>query len=150
MKDIASNTMFNIYLLYPIDRDDEGNLYRVLKTYINIGVELQAYLIDWEKMDGLPKSYLYVPADHDIFIHRAYKDRLLTKEEISFINCKIIKECDLLILFGTSGCVPDKSIIAELQCVKQESIPIYTMPDLSPMAIQALELAIKLIIKGEE
>ena len=150
MKNMTSNTAFNIYLLYPIDRDDEGNLYRALKTYSNIGTELQAYLIDWEKMDGLPKSYVYVPADHDIFIHRAYKDKLLTKEEISYINCKIIGQCNLLILFGSNGVFTNDDIAAELQFVKQEGVPIYTMPDLSPMAIQALQLAIKLIIKAED
>lgn len=152
MKNTAKSTIFNIYLLYPIDREDKGNLYRALKTYSNIGIEIQAYLIDWEKMDGLPKSYLYVPADHDIFIHRAYKDGLLTKKDISSINCKIIKQCDLLINFG-NGAITDRdysNIIAELRCVKQEEVPIYTMPDLSPHAIQALRLAIKLILRTED
>lgn len=150
MKNTTASTIFSIYLLYPIDRDDEGNLYRALKTYSNIGIELQAYLIDWEKMDGLPKSHLYVPADHDIFIHRAYKDCLLTKEDISFINCKIINNCDLLILFGSNGVSTNSNIATELQFVKREGIPIYSMPDLSPMAIQSLQLAIKLILKAED
>ena len=139
------NTTFNIYLLYPTDRDDEGNFYRLLRNYTNIGIELQAYLIDWEKMDGLPKSYLYVPADHELFIHRAYKDKLLTKEQISSINCKIIEECNLLIAFGNHR--TSANIVNELEYVKQEKIPVYTMPDLSPMAIDALKLAIKQIIR---
>lgn len=151
MKNTALSTIFSIYLLYPINRDDEKNLYRKLKTYSNIGIELQAYLIDWEKMDGLPKSHLYVPADHEIFIHRAYKDGLLTKEQISSINCKIIEECDLLILFGNGAITGEDytNVNIELQYVKQEGVPIYTMPDLNPTAIQALQLAIKLIIQAE-
>lgn len=154
MKNTISNTIFNIYLLYPIDRDDEGNFYRVVKTYTNIGVELQAYLIDWEKMDLIndntpfPKFYLYVPSDHELFIQRAYKDRLLTKEEIRFVNCRIIKECNLLISFG-NNVVKANRLSEELEYAKQERIPIYTMPDLSPMAIDALKLAIKLIVKSE-
>ena len=154
MKDTASNTIFNIYLLYPTNRDDSGNFYRALKTYTNIGIELLAYLIDWEKMDyindntSFPKSRLYVPADHELFIQYAYKDRLLAKEDISFINCKIIKESDLLILFGSNGSY--SNIATELHFVKQEGIPIYTMPDLSPMAIESLNLAIKLIIRAEQ
>lgn len=148
MNGTTLNTIFNIYLLYPTDRDDEGNFYRLLQNYANIGLEIQAYLLDWEKMDGLPKSYLYVPADHELFIHHAYKDSLLTKKEINNINCKIIKECNLLILFGCDS--RNKDIISEIGCVKQEQIPLYTMPDLSPMAIQSLRLAIKLIIRAEE
>ena len=148
MKDTALNTTFNIYLLYPTNRDDEGNFYRLLRNYSNIGIELQAYLIDWEKMDGLPKSYLYVPADHELFVHRAYKDKLLTREQITSINCKIIEECDLLINFG-NGAAVGSNLPKELSYAQQEKIPIYSMPDLSPMAIQSLRLAIKLILKAE-
>ncbi len=153
MKDTISNTIFNIYLLYPTDRDNEGNFYRILKTYTNIGIEIMAYLIDWEKMDwvndniSFPKSYLYVPADHELFVHQAYKDHLLTKEDISSINCKILGGCDLSILFGSNGSY--SNIATELQFIKKEGIPIYTMPDLSPMAIDSLNLAIKLIIRAE-
>lgn len=156
MKNTSLNTVFNIYLLYPTNRDDEGNFYRLLRNYTNIGIELQAYLIDWEKMDGLPKSYLYVPADHELFIHRVYKDKLLTKEQISSVNCKIIEECDLLVNFGCavhdngSEAAVGSNLANELQYAQQEKIPIYSMPDLSPHAIQSLRLAIKLIIKAEQ
>jgi len=155
MKNIISNIIFNIYLLYPTNRDDEGNFYRLLQNYTNIGIELQAYLIDWEKMDGLPKSYLYVPADHELFIHRAYKDNLLTKEQISSINCKIIEDCNLLINFGSgsdnrSDVAVGDNLANELQYAQREKIPIYSMPDLSPHAIQSLRLAIKLIVKAEQ
>jgi len=157
MKNTALNTTFNIYLLYPTNRDDEGNFYRLLRNYTNIGIELQAYLIDWEKMDGLPKSYLYVPADHELFVHHAYKDNLLTKEQISSINCKIIEECNLLINFGNGikmtsvngSIIEGYTYSKELEYAQQEKIPIYSMPDLSPHAIQSLRLAIKLIIKAE-
>lgn len=145
MKNTSLNNTFNIYLLYPTNRDDESNFYRLLRNYSNIGIELQAYLIDWEKMDSLPKSYLYVPADHELFIHRAYKDSLITKEQISDINCKIIEECDLLVFFGK---YPIGSTIEELEYAKQNGIAVYSMPDLSPMATDALKLAIKLIIKS--
>lgn len=148
MKDTALNTTFNIYLLYPTNRDNEGNFYRLLRNYSNIGIELQAYLIDWEKMEGLPKSYLYVPADHELFIHRAYKDKLLTKGQIDSINCKIIEECNLLINFG-NGVAVGSNLSEELLHAQQEKIPIYSMPDLSPYAIQSLRLAIKLILKAE-
>lgn len=149
MKDISLNTVFNLYLLYPTDRDDKDNFHRLLQNYSNIGIELQAYLIDWEKMDGLLKSYLYVPADHELFVHQAYKDGFITKEQIISTNCKIIEGCNLLINFGNGAVVGD-NLPNELKYAQQEKIPIYSMPDLSPMAIQSLELAIKLIIKAED
>ena len=164
MKNTASNTLFNIYLLYPTDRDDEANFYRLLQNYTNIGTEIYAYLIDWEKMDYIndnipfPKFRLYVPADHEVFINSAYKSGFLTKEQITSINCKIIEECNLLISFGSSikmtgegGCViGGYTYSKELDYATQEKIPVYTMPDLSPHAIQALKLAIKLIIQAED
>lgn len=146
MKNKVLNNTFNIYLLYPVNRDDEGNFYRLLRNYSNIGIELGAYLLDWEKMDGLPKAYLYVPADHELFIHRAYQEKFLTTEQISSINCNIIKECNLLVFFGSV--MGFSNTTNELEYAKREEIPIYTMPDLSPMAIDALKLAIKLIIKA--
>lgn len=158
MKNTALNTTFNIYLLYPTNRDDEGNFYRLLRNYSNIGIELQAYLIDWEKMDGLPKSYLYVPADHELFIQRAYRDGILDKEQIISINCKIIRSCNLLINFGNGikmtgegGSIIEGYIHSkELEYAQQEKVAIYSMPDLSPYAIQSLRLAIKLILKAED
>ena len=149
MKNTSLNTTFNIYLLYPTNRDDEGNFYRLLRNYSNIGIELQAYLIDWEKMDGLPKSYLYVPADHELFIQRAYRDGILDKEQITTINCKIIRSCNLLINFGNGPAV-GSNLTDELKYAQREKVPIYSMPDLSPMAIQSLRLAIKLILKAEQ
>ena len=156
MKDTTINTVFNIYFLYPTDRDDEGNFYRLLQNFINIGTELQAYLLDWEKMDyinentSFPKSYLHVPADHEWFVQLAYTSGVLTKEQILSINCRIIEECDLLVYFGNGRGVLAPCGIAELQYAKQKQVPVYTMPDLSPTAIQALRLAIKLILKSND
>lgn len=155
MANITSNNVFSIYLLYPVDRDDEDNFYRLLQNYINVGTEIYAYLIDWEKMDGLPKFRLYVPADHEVFIHSAYKSKFINKEQILSINCKIIETCDLLISFGSTtkwvgnngSVIEGWTFSEELEYAKQEKVPIYNMPSLDSIAIQALKLAIKLIIR---
>ena len=156
MKDTVSNTIFKIYLLYVTNRDDESNFYRLLQNYAKIGIELQAYLLDWEKMDYIsegipfPNSYLYVPATHEWFIQKAYINGVLTKEQILSINCRIIKECDLLIYFGGGRGALAPWSIPELMYAKQKQVPVYTMPDLSPHAIQALRLAIKLILRSND
>ena len=146
MKDTTANTIFSIYLLSPIDRDDEENFYKLLQEYINVGTEIYAYLLDWEKMDGLPKCRLYVPADHEVFVHSAYKSGFITKEQITAINCKIIETCDLLILYDGWGLEIDE----ELSCAKQESIAVYNMPSLDSIAIEALKLAIKFIVRSKD
>ena len=148
MRNIISDKAFNIYLLYPVDRDNKKGLSRLLRACIDVGEEIRAYLIDWEKMDGLPKSNLYVPADHEVFVQCAYDNEFLTKESINFVDCEIIKLCDLLVLLGNYNPLAG-DIVEKVECAKGADIPIYTMPDLSPAAISALKLAIKLIIRSE-
>jgi len=149
MKHTKSKTEFCIYLSYPMHRDDEETFYNELQTCIDIGTEIKAWLIDWEKMYGLPKSYLYVPAEQELFIHRAYTANFLTEKQIAYINSKIIESSDLLILFSNYN--PEKAssnILAEAKAAKEYKVPIYTMPDLSDIAISALKFAIKTIIKA--
>ena len=147
MRNIISDKAFNIYLLYPVDRDNKKGLSRLLRACIDVGEEIRAYLIDWEKMDGLPKSNLYVPADHEVFVQCAYDNEFLTKENINFVDCEIIKLCDLLVLLGNYNPLAG-DIVEKVECAKGADIPIYTMPDLSPEAISALKFAIKLIKKS--
>ncbi len=145
----STSKQFNIFLAYPTHRKDEDNFYRVTKTYVNIGIQIKAYLIDWEKMDGLPKCDIYVPAEHEKFIHFAYLNGLLPEEHITTINCGIIDTCDLLILFGGFKTV-DNVAIQEAVYAREQGVAIYTMPDLSPTAINALKFAIICLLKSGE
>ena len=71
-----------------------------IKTHINIGTQIKAYLIDWEKMSGLPKCDLYIPAEHDEFVQIAYNKKYMNEEQILDVDCAIIDKCDLLIAYG--------------------------------------------------
>ena len=146
MKDTNITTLFSIYLSYPTNRNDKSNFYRQLKNYISIGTEISAYLIDWEKMDGFPKMHLYIPAEHEPFVHYAYLSKFITEKEIKAVNNNIVKNCQLLILFGEYDYEIDNNIKSEVQFANRHDIPIYCMPDLSPEAIQALKLSINLIL----
>lgn len=141
MKNISSTTKFDIYLSYPFNREDRDNFSRELHRYASIGVEIAAYLIDWEKLHGYPKLGLYVPADYELFINCAYRHGLITQTEIDFIHHEIIKLCILLISFG------DKPVLADIEIAKQNQTAIYTMPNFSPAAIDALKQSIEYILK---
>lgn len=144
-----TTTHFNIYLAYPTCRNDNANFYRILKNYKKIGTEIKAYLIDWEKMDDFPKINMYVPAEHEAFVHTAYDNGFLTEAQILTINCNIISKCNLVILFGgfktTSG-----DVLREVQYAREQGIAIYTMPDLTAHAISTLKFAIITILKAGE
>ena len=148
MKNTSSSIEFNIYLSYPFNRDSKNNFYAVLSRYRDIGMEISAWFYDWEKMDGFPKINLYIPAEHEPFIHRAYMYKYLTVEDIAMVNNSIIADCDLLILFGRLlDTPPEDNIVSEMGYAKQNEIPVHIMPDLSSNSIESLKLTILHILK---
>ena len=54
----------------------------------------------------VPAAELYVPAEHEDFVSIAYRDKYLTEQQILEIDCKIIDNCDGVIVF----CPPDDPI----------------------------------------
>lgn len=150
MRSNISSKDFNIYLLYPINRDDKKGLSHLLRTCIDIGEEIRAYLIDWEKMDGLPRSHIYIPAEHELFISTAYKNKFITQTQILATNYDIIKTyVDLVVLFGDYDPTYE-NIVADIGAAKKSGVPIYTMPNLSGTAIDALKFSIKCVLHMDE
>jgi hypothetical protein len=148
MKTAILPNYFNIYLLYYFDRNNKKDFFSILKHYMDIGEEIKAWLIDWEKMDGFPKANLYVPANSEIFIQTAYNNKILTKEKIAAVDCEIIKYCNLLLVYGKYNDYESLSqdITIRTDAAVDAEVPIYIMPDLSLETINALRLAIKLVI----
>lgn len=140
---------FKIYLAYPTNRSNVTQFKRAIQSYRRIGTEIQAYLIDWEKMDGLPPCDLYNPAMHELFISVAYYNNLIDDTTILSTNCEIIHDADLLIRFGTSNNVGGKPL-REVQYARSQGIPIYTMPDLTSVAIKTLKFSIITILKSRD
>lgn len=139
---------FNIYLAYPTYRGDEDIHYKMTKRYCNIGTEIRAYLLDWEKMDGLPKCNMYNPADHELFVDTAHFMELLSGRDILTVNRDIIGRCDLVILYGNTDRCVKGTLLEEVKHAKISKIPIFTLPDLSPIVIDTLKLAITIITKS--
>lgn len=48
---------------------------------------------------ALPELDLHVPADMETFVHRAYKLGHMTIDQILDVDCNIITECDLLLVY---------------------------------------------------
>ena len=67
---------------------------------IKIGTEIRAYFYDWEKMDGLPKLELYIPAESEPFVNRAYVKKYLSEKQILDIDCDIVGAGNLLLVYG--------------------------------------------------
>ncbi len=53
-----------------------------------------------ELRDVYPNVEFYIPAEHEGFVHRAYKMGFLTIDQILQIDCDIILTCDLVILYN--------------------------------------------------
>jgi len=148
---IDSKQLFRIYLSHMI-RGPKGldatekEIQENINIHIVIGTEIKAYLIDWEKMDGLPKTSLYVPAEHDEFVQLAYNKKYIDEAQILDIDCDIIDKCNLLVAFGNPN--HSRGMQVEIQHAVDNEIPIYHMPSMSIVAIKSLNFAIKLILRG--
>jgi hypothetical protein len=141
---MKKNERFKIYLAYPTNRSNTAQFNKIIQSYRRIGTEIQAYLIDWQKMDGLPPCDLYNPANHEMFITTAYHNNFITEADILSVNCEILTGAHLLIKFGSYKGRP----LREVQYARSQGIPIYTMPDLSDVAIKTLRFSIATIVRS--
>lgn len=57
-----------------------------------------------ERLKGdFPHIKFYIPAEHDEFIQIAYKQGYLTESEILATDCKIIDNCDVVLVYVPDG-----------------------------------------------
>ena len=139
--------LFRIYMSHTIrgrkgklatDKDIEVNI----KKACWVGEQIKAYLIDWEKMDGLPKSYLYVPGEHDEFVQIVYNNKWLSEEQVLGADCEIIDRCHLVIAYGEYH---SRGMEVEIKHAAEHNIPIYFMTNISQPALEHLKSSIILI-----
>ena len=135
----AIDKVFKIYLSH----SDINSL-----SYLNVATEISAYLIDWEKMDGLPKCALFVPAANDYIFSIALHKSYLSKEQIVSIYGEVIRDSNLLIGFG--DWTTNNNIENDINFARRNDVPVYIMPEISDISIQALKLAITFIVNRGE
>lgn len=139
--------IFNIYMSHTI-RGKKGLLATKKEVDTNIrkalwvGEQIKAYLLDWEKMDGLPRSNLYIPGEHDEFVQIVYKKKWLSEEQILAADCEIIDQCNMLIAYGDYH---SRGMEVEIAHAAKKEIPVYIMPNLSDAVVQHLKNCIIMI-----
>lgn len=150
MSNAWSTSNFRVYCSHPI-RGKKGpaatmeDIRRNNEWACNLAEELRAYLLDWQRMYGLPSTYLYVPAEHDEFVTIAYKDKILTEKEILDVDKKILSGCDLMLMFGN---YISSGMEVELEHSCKEQIPVFKFSKLSPAVANELYNTLVLLTKG--
>jgi len=116
-----------------------------IKNNIIIGTIIKSYLIDWEKMDGLPKCHLYVPAEHDEFVQIAFEKHYVSEQEILDVDCSIIDSCDLLLVYGDY--MSSRGMKVEIEHALSVGIPVYYMSTIDASNLHGLKTSILLVEK---
>ncbi len=53
--------------------------------------------------NSCPWLDLYVPAEHETFVKKAYDKKYMTEKQVLDVDCDIIAECDILIIHVPAG-----------------------------------------------
>lgn len=53
--------------------------------------------------EACPWIDLYVPAEHEDFVQKAYDKKYVTEKQILDIDCEIVSECDNIVIFVPAG-----------------------------------------------
>ena len=110
-----------IYLSHPIrgikgntatEADMQKNCYRA---------RMLAYII---RRFIIPPPDIYCPAESEPFIGRAYKSGILTEKQILDIDCEIIKDCDLLIIYNPERGLSN-GMKVEFEAAKKSGVEVY-------------------------
>jgi hypothetical protein len=73
---------------------------------------------------------LYVPAEHEAFVNRAWKNDMLTVQQILYIDCQIVEEYkDVLLVFAPYG-PPVEGCNIEIMHATKHGIPSLIFKDL--------------------
>ncbi len=62
-----------------------------------------AILMGGKIMKEIPWVDLYIPAEHEDFVQKAYDSNYITEEHILDVDCQIIDECDAMICYVPDG-----------------------------------------------
>lgn len=92
--------------------------------------------------DNVPELDLYVPAEHEDFVLIAYEDKYLTEEQILEIDCKILSDLDILIVYEVKGWLGG-GIGVEIDAAKKAGKIIFYISSMDVATLSALRVIVK-------
>jgi len=98
-----------------------------------------------------PELDVYCPAEHETFVHLAYKLNKLSIDDILKIDCQLIKDCKLLLAYNWQY-VLSNGMKTEVEFASKNNIPIITFRNDSIFTIRFAMRQIRFFIdtyKGE-
>jgi len=95
---------------------------------------------------AFPELDLHVPADMEAFVHRAYKLKHLSINQILDVDCHIIYDCDFVIYYDHQRGFSD-GMKTEEKFAKTVNIPGITVTSLSDETLFRIESVIKEILE---
>jgi hypothetical protein len=75
-----------------------------------------------------PKLDLYVPAEHEDFVQRAFDHKYTPEKEILEIDCEILEQRDMLVAFSYRGVI-SKGMDIEIRHADSLHIPVFIYED---------------------
>lgn len=76
----------------------------------------------------IPQLGLHIPAEHEEFVSRAYRNGYMNEKEILDVDCQIINDCDLIFILVKDGWIGG-GIGVEIKYAQKQNIPIYFIFD---------------------
>lgn len=97
----------------------------------------------------IPEIELYVPAEHEDFVHISYRDNYLTEDEILEIDCKILAQQDFHIVHEVNGWLGG-GIGVEIVAAKKYNKPIFYISELDEIIAVLLRKMVKDVLEMKE
>lgn len=98
--------------------------------------------------ENIPELELYVPAEHEDFVHICWKDLYLTEDQILEIDCKILGRRDFHIVYEVDGWLGG-GIAVEIEAAKKYGKLIFYISSLDEVTAAALRVIVRDLLKGK-
>jgi hypothetical protein len=128
--------MLKIYMSHPVrgplkDKATHDDMVANCKLSVGMANKIRDYLaMNYRDVD----PEVYVPAEHEEFVHRTFTNGMLTVDQILHVDCQIIEEKynDLLLVFVPYGpLVEGEGRSIELEHTRKCKIPSIMFKDMS-------------------
>lgn len=92
---------------------------------------------------------LYVPAEHEEFVQQAYEKNYLSIEQILVVDCNIVIQKDLLLVYTPDGWVGG-GIEREVQCAKDRRKFVFFVQSLDELTAVSLRTLVASLLQRKE